>query len=643
MDAKTYFIQLSLYIRWLLFAFIVLLSVSLNESTEIITRSGTIGKIELNFNTSGHVPIVTWTLPHSTTFQHDLQVDNVVKTTEDYRSTVAEDGVFAALEIYNVNFLDAGTYTCRMDFSDTGRSSERAIEVLVIAFPSVSMRNDATENETISATCCINVSLAVEDTITWTINQSRSLQILQEVKTYFSAGVMKQLSSEIIFEVNRRYHRQLLRCSLRKPMNVYSEVAMNVQYPASIRYAEDGLHHISVYQFANVCCISEGNPRPSVELLWLSTEGYWNILTNVTEYVYHIEPFTYWTFMIHVAVRQLLQVRCVAINKIPPAATTQVLNVVAKYPASIRYAENSLLHLSVHQFANVCCISEGNPRPSVELQWLSTERDWENHANVTEYVYHKEPFTYWTFMIHVVVEQPLQVRCFAINEIPPAATTQVLNLVSKYPASVRMLSRSTTVPEGSDIIIECQSDGYPPPDTMLGMLSNTNGSEWAHLPIKAKMSNKSITTWKFELKSLAMNDSGKYQCVANNSEGYASSKNIEINVSLNENTEILTQFGTVGKIELNFDTSGHVPIVTWNLPQSTVFQHDSQVYNVVKTTVEYTSILFKKTACLLHWRFTMSTFLIQVHIPVVWIFWTQEDRQKDSFKFQLSIQPVYVC
>ncbi|XP_071842409.1 uncharacterized protein [Apostichopus japonicus] len=330
MDAKTYFIQLSLYIRWLLFAFIVLLSVSLNESTEIITRSGTIGKIELNFNTSGHVPIVTWTLPHSTTFQHDLQVDNVVKTTEDYRSTVAEDGVFAALEIYNVNFLDAGTYTCRMDFSDTGRSSERAIEVLVIAFPSVSMRNDATENETISATCCINVSLAVEDTITWTINQSRSLQILQEVKTYFSAGVMKQLSSEIIFEVNRRYHRQLLRCSLRKPMNVYSEVAMNVQYPASIRYAEDGLHHISVYQFANVCCISEGNPRPSVELLWLSTEGYWNILTNVTEYVYHIEPFTYWTFMIHVAVRQLLQVRCVAINKIPPAATTQVLNVVAK-------------------------------------------------------------------------------------------------------------------------------------------------------------------------------------------------------------------------------------------------------------------------------------------------------------------------
>ncbi|XP_071843012.1 uncharacterized protein [Apostichopus japonicus] len=63
------------------------------------------------------------------------------------------------------------------------------------------------------------------------------------------------------------------------------------------------------------------------------------------------------------------------------------------------------------------------------------------------------------------------------------------------------------------------------------MIPNMNGSEGAHLPIKAKMSNKSITSWKFELKSLAMNDSGKYQCVANNSAGYISSKKIKINVT----------------------------------------------------------------------------------------------------------------
>ncbi|XP_071842431.1 neural cell adhesion molecule 1-A-like isoform X2 [Apostichopus japonicus] len=333
MDVNTNLKQLSPNTSWLLFAFMVSLSVSLNENTEVLTQFGTVGKIELNFNTSGHVPIVTWTLPQSTTFQHDLQVDNVVKTTKDYNSTVAENGIFAALEIYNVNFLDAGTYTCHMDFSDTGRSSERSIQVSVID------------------------------------------------------------------------------------------------------------------------------------------------------------------------------------------------------PASIRYAWNDLLHISLHQFANVCCISKGNPRPSVELQWLSTEGDWEILPNVTEYVYHIEPYTYWTFKIHVAVRQPLQVRCFAINKIPPAATTQVLNLVAKYPASVRMLSLSTTVPEGSDITIECQSDGHPPPNTRLVMLSNMNESEWTHLPTKAKMNNKSITTWKFELEGLAMNDTGEYQCVANNSEGYASSKTIEINVT----------------------------------------------------------------------------------------------------------------
>ncbi|XP_071842423.1 uncharacterized protein [Apostichopus japonicus] len=327
MDVETCLIQLPPYTRWGLFALIVSLSVSLNESTEILTQFGTVGKIELNFDTSGHVPIVTWTLPQSTIFQHNLQVDNVVKTTEDYKSTVAEDGVFAALEIYKVNFLDAGTYTCRMDFSDTGRSSVRSIQVSVIAFPSVSMANGAKENETISATCCIYVSLAVEDIILWTLNQSGPLLSLHEVKTHSPAGAMKNMCSEITFEVRRSYHRQLLRCSLLKKRSVYSEVAMKVQYPAS----------------------------------------------------------------------------------------------------------------------------------------------------------------------------------------------------------VRMMSLSTTVPEGSDIIIECQSDGYPPPDTMLVLLSNMNGTEWAHFPIKAKMSNKSITTWKFELNSLAMNDSGKYQCVANNSEGYASSKTIEIN------------------------------------------------------------------------------------------------------------------
>ncbi|XP_071842430.1 uncharacterized protein [Apostichopus japonicus] len=430
MDVNTNLKQLSPNTSWLLFAFMVSLSVSLNENTEVLTQFGTVGKIELNFNTSGHVPIVTWTLPQSTTFQHDLQVDNVVKTTKDYNSTVAENGIFAALEIYNVNFLDAGTYTCHMDFSDTGRSSERSIQVSVIAFPSVSMANGATENETISATCCIYVSLTVEDTITWTLNQNGPLLILQEVKTYSPAGVMKHICSEITFEVHRCYHRQLLRCSFRKEMNAYSEVAMDVQYPASIRYA------------------------------W-----------------------------------------------------------------------NDLLHISLHQFANVCCISKGNPRPSVELQWLSTEGDWEILPNVTEYVYHIEPYTYWTFKIHVAVRQPLQVRCFAINKIPPAATTQVLNLVAKYPASVRMLSLSTTVPEGSDITIECQSDGHPPPNTRLVMLSNMNESEWTHLPTKAKMNNKSITTWKFELEGLAMNDTGEYQCVANNSEGYASSKTIEINVT----------------------------------------------------------------------------------------------------------------
>ncbi|XP_071842433.1 neural cell adhesion molecule 1-like isoform X2 [Apostichopus japonicus] len=430
MDVETYLIQVPPYTRWLLFAFIVSLSVSLNESTEVLTQFGTVGKIELNFNTSGYVPIVTWTLPQSTTIQHNLQVDNVVKTTEDYNSTVTENGMFAALEIYNVNFLDAGTYTCRMDFSDTGRSSERSIQVSVFAFPSVSMKNGATEKETLSVTCCLYVSLEVEDSIMWTLNQSGHLLILQEEKKYSTEGVMKHMCSEITFEVHRRYHRQLLRCSLRKAMNVYSEVAMDVQYPASIRYAENGLRYLTVHQFANVCCISEGNPRPSVELQWLSTEGYWNILSNVTAYVYDREPYIYSTFKIHVAARQ-----------------------------------------------------------------------------------------------------PLQVRCFAINKIPPAATTQVLNLVAKFPASVRMLSLSTTIPEGSDIIIECQTNGYPPPDTMLVMLSNMNGSEWTHLPIKAKMINRGTTTWKFELKSLAMNNTGEYQCVANNSEGYASSKTIEINVT----------------------------------------------------------------------------------------------------------------
>ncbi|XP_071842428.1 uncharacterized protein [Apostichopus japonicus] len=430
MDAKIYLKQLPPYTRWWLFALIVSISVSLNESTEILTKFGTVGRIEVNFDTSGHVPIVTWNLPQSTTFRHDLKVDNVVKTTKDYTSTVAEDGVFAALEIHNVNFLDAGTYTCRMDFSDTGRSSERSIQVTVIGFPSVSMKNGAMENETFSTTCCINVSLTVEDTITWTLNQNGPLLIVQEVNSYSPAGVMKHMCSEITFEVHRRYHRQLLRCSLRTEMTVFSEVAIDVQFPASIRYAENGLLYLPLHQFANVCCISEGNPRPSVELQWLSTEGYWNILTNVTEYVYHIEPFTYWTFMIHVA-----------------------------------------------------------------------------------------------------VSQPLQVRCFAINEIPPAATTQVLNVVAKYPVSVRMLSLSTTVPDGSDIIIECQSDGYPPPDTVLVMIPNMNGTEWTHFPTKAKMSNKSITTWKFELKGLSMNYSGEYQCVANNSEGYALSKTIVINVT----------------------------------------------------------------------------------------------------------------
>ncbi|XP_071843011.1 uncharacterized protein [Apostichopus japonicus] len=318
MDVKTYLIQLR-YTRWCLFAVIVSLSVavSLKESTEILTQFGTVGKIELNFNTSGHVPIVTWTLPQSTTLQHDLQVDNVVQATEDYKSTVAENGVFAALEIYNVNFLDAGTYTCHMDFSDTGRPSERSIQVSVIGFPSLLMENGATENETISATCCVNVSLTVEDSIMWNLNQSGSLLILKEVKTNSAEEFLKNMCSEITFEVHRHHHRQLLRCSLRKEMDVFSEVAMEVQYPASIRYAGNDILHISLHQFANVCCISEGNPRPSVELQWLSTEGRWKFLSNVTEYIYHIEPFTYWTFMIHVAVRQPLQVRCFAINKIP--------------------------------------------------------------------------------------------------------------------------------------------------------------------------------------------------------------------------------------------------------------------------------------------------------------------------------------
>ncbi|XP_071842429.1 cell adhesion molecule Dscam1-like isoform X2 [Apostichopus japonicus] len=329
MDAKIYLKQLPPYTRWWLFALIVSISVSLNESTEILTKFGTVGRIEVNFDTSGHVPIVTWNLPQSTTFRHDLKVDNVVKTTKDYTSTVAEDGVFAALEIHNVNFLDAGTYTCRMDFSDTGRSSERSIQVTVIGFPSVSMKNGAMENETFSTTCCINVSLTVEDTITWTLNQNGPLLIVQEVNSYSPAGVMKHMCSEITFEVHRRYHRQLLRCSLRTEMTVFSEVAIDVQYPVS----------------------------------------------------------------------------------------------------------------------------------------------------------------------------------------------------------VRMLSLSTTVPDGSDIIIECQSDGYPPPDTVLVMIPNMNGTEWTHFPTKAKMSNKSITTWKFELKGLSMNYSGEYQCVANNSEGYALSKTIVINVT----------------------------------------------------------------------------------------------------------------
>ncbi|WP_411026526.1 hypothetical protein, partial [Salmonella sp. s54395] len=160
--------------------------------------------LEVQFNGTGSGPVLTWILPDSTRYQHDLLADLSVKDFGRYRSNMSEDGSSASLTIRNSNFEDAGEYSCKRHFKNFGRSSkDKYINLQLKGKPTLQMENtDSVENEIINATCCVTISSCIiegTDTIYWSLNAGLSLPILEEEKTRATQGNICNVCSAITF------------------------------------------------------------------------------------------------------------------------------------------------------------------------------------------------------------------------------------------------------------------------------------------------------------------------------------------------------------------------------------------------------------------------------------------------------------
>ncbi|PIK54990.1 hypothetical protein BSL78_08129, partial [Apostichopus japonicus] len=290
-----------------------------------------------------------------------------------------------------------------------------------------------TENESISANCCVQFTNTVTRvTYLWLLGHPLDTTLRDNFTFYPESSICSNVS----FTAKRNDHNQMLECIVVNQLNSSAQHLIQVKFPASATWKPPDQSMTSLIAYnnssLNVTCVSDGYPPPSVTLQQYKNNSdiTWVNTLLIPELLKQEGTEKTWTFLYSFTSGTSDRLRCFAFNNFTNDQNDDGFLVEAFIPVHVKM-------LSVRQYhdfgdnVTIRCATRGRPVPNVFLQKRSLDR-WETLiqmiptlTNVTQDI------TYMTWEFHLIaltMELIGDYRCQANNTLHDYHQSEALSL-----------------------------------------------------------------------------------------------------------------------------------------------------------------------------------------------------------------------
>ncbi|XP_071842834.1 neural cell adhesion molecule 1-B-like isoform X2 [Apostichopus japonicus] len=377
---------------------------------------GSSAKIICSFETFHEHDVVQWSHGEKMIIAHQPvknEEDNIY-TTENIENT-------ASLIIKNITYHNAGGYKCKKVTSVGGRWVVQNWLLIVQDGPFLESITTVMETESISATCCVEFSHAVNDVkYLWSIDNP----IFITNRSSDTVAPRVHICSNVSITAKRSYHNKMLECTIANELNVSSHRRVTVMYPATAVWEspEESTTPLIVENntYINITCVYDGFPPPNItlqkhnadlEIGWINTNSF-------PEPVGRNDTHITVTFLYYFSSENSSErLRCFASNNLSDTQGGHGVLVEAFIPAMV-------VILSGPRFSHVgdnitiTCASYGRPMPDVSLQ-KNVVGEWEtvNEVSPTKNATTNPLQLIWEFRLVVNSADTGEYRCHANNTI----------------------------------------------------------------------------------------------------------------------------------------------------------------------------------------------------------------------------------
>ncbi|XP_053332389.1 immunoglobulin superfamily member 10 [Clarias gariepinus] len=320
---------------------------------------------------------------------------------------------------------------------------------------------------------------------------------------------------------------------------------------------------------ANLPCVNVGEPKPFV--FWTKVSTGASISQNTKIQRFEVHPNGTLTIRSVIPLDQG-QYRCSVQNQYGQDKLVVTLIVLAEYPRVLqpRYQD---ITKNMGVTVDLDCFSQGNPQP--RTTWVLPNRVivHTDAPSLGALAHRVSVLTNGTLRIKSAANTDSGVyKCIASNAAGADAISVHLTIAALPPVIQQLKNENITLPEGSNVYINCSARGTPPANITWSM---PNGVQLHSSVYVSSLNLFVFNNGTLYIRGLSPVNAGKYECTATNTVGISSrtvrltlkksiaSARARITSSSPQKTDVI--YG--GKLQLDCVASGDPePKVIWRTP-----------------------------------------------------------------------------
>ncbi|PIK50362.1 hypothetical protein BSL78_12779 [Apostichopus japonicus] len=331
-----------------------------------------------------------------------------------------------SLEIRNISFSDAGSYTCKIYYHEKLPFFIQH-KIQVQGYPWLAKDKEVySEGHMVSAICCANSSRAVTDTsLDWSIqNGAISNQVETGNKSIVSTDVQLTCSN-LTFPATRHQHQQQLTCMIRNERNLSADTNLFILYSASVQISvlnstntDDTSTSIEECAIGIIVCEADGNPPANVTLQKQARNEGWTRQLHLPAVQSRDGWNTSWTFYCTISAGMMPESTMRTFNGLDAQRNSEQHEIDVLFSTHTILTSANVMNVGENDDFYFECATESNPVAVVTLQKIVNIDEWTDLSAKPSLISNDGFKSTWRFyFINASLEVAGTYRCLGFNGV----------------------------------------------------------------------------------------------------------------------------------------------------------------------------------------------------------------------------------